>query len=288
MKKPAYDSCVMKDPDGTVLCTVGLKKARWYVSKNLAVWLEKEEQEGGDYQQIQLLFEPKRKKNTENTTCEQRPGGQATSYNQSLKENRCFVCGDDDAGYMRHYVVPYSYRRRFPVQYKTHLPHDVVITCPACHVRAEQASAARQRDLEDAARRDAALPPGSERPEICDRGKNAIRSAALALRKRRQELPAGRIAECENLVRQWADAELTEDVLERAAGLETRRPNPAFVSGVDLVVQSLLQSDDHDDCDGDRLADFVRDWRRHFVETMHPRHLPVGWSIDAPVQSDPR
>ena len=37
-KKPLYDNIVMSDPQGNVLATVSIKKAQWYVRKNLAQW----------------------------------------------------------------------------------------------------------------------------------------------------------------------------------------------------------------------------------------------------------
>ena len=48
------------------------------------------------------------------------------------KENRCCVCGS--AGeYLRHSVVPHCYRQYFPAPMKSHLSHDIVLMCQACH-----------------------------------------------------------------------------------------------------------------------------------------------------------
>lgn len=33
----------------------------------------------------------------------------------------------------------------------------------------------------------------------------------------------------------------------------------------------------------EEIGEFVRLWRRHFVESMSPRFLPEGWSVDYPV-----
>ena len=30
----------------------------------------------------------------------------------------------------------------------------------------------------------------------------------------------------------------------------------------------------------EKLEEFIKMWRTHFVETMKPQYMPVGWSID--------
>jgi hypothetical protein len=39
--------------------------------------------------------------------------------------------------------------------------------------------------------------------------------------------------------------------------------------------QIVKQLDTHE-----KIEDFVRMWRKHFVETMNPPYMPEGWSID--------
>ena len=42
LKKPMYDNIEMYGPDGIMLCTIGKKKANWYVNKKgLAVWSDR-------------------------------------------------------------------------------------------------------------------------------------------------------------------------------------------------------------------------------------------------------
>ena len=41
MKKPMYDNVRLLDPQGELLSTISLKKAKWYARKELAVWTDK-------------------------------------------------------------------------------------------------------------------------------------------------------------------------------------------------------------------------------------------------------
>jgi hypothetical protein len=31
------------------------------------------------------------------------------------------------------------------------------------------------------------------------------------------------------------------------------------------------------------ISQFIVDWRKHFIDTVNPRHMPTGWRIDNPV-----
>ena len=151
LKRPMYDNIEMYDPDGVLLCTIGKKKAHWYVSKKgLAVWKtpltgenDKNGSNPGKAPSIQLLFTPKNSKNKENDNSN---GTEETQdeihpnrvYNSSHKRNICVACGSS-IGLMRHYVVPYSYRRLLPTKFKSHLPHDIVLLCMDCHMCADHA-----------------------------------------------------------------------------------------------------------------------------------------------------
>jgi len=174
-KSPMYDNIEMMDPQGQLLATISLKKAHWYIRKQLAKWTIPDTT-------IQLLFTPKA-----------HSGG---GYEKSIKNNICVGCGSDEF-HMRHYVVPYAYRTRLPKRYKTHLSHDVVILCPDCHLHCEHETHLRMNALEDA------------RPEECysasyvDRHLHRIRSAALALLRWKDKLPQDKVEEYDALVRSY-------------------------------------------------------------------------------------
>ena len=282
MNKPMYDNILMQDPEGNPLATISLKKAKWYCKKDLADWIVRPPKEDATTTEesvpqsiLQLRFMPVNRMDPEQSV-----------YNTSTKANHCVVCGAEEH-YMRHYVVPFCYRTLFPDAYKTHLSHDVVLTCMECHIRSEQHVQRRKQRLERALRTD----PTTAAPHRIDRARMTLAKQALALRKRRTQMPATRIAECEAAVRDFhglpADAELSDELLQRTAEMEYTSPNPRYIPGATLVVQPLLDAYERDGHD-QGLAAFVREWRTFFLQTMQPHYLPKGWSVDNPVHCDKR
>jgi hypothetical protein len=304
MDRPMYDNILMKDPDDNLLCTIALKKANWYVKKNLAFWKDDKKRDC-----IKLLFRPdipeqKQQElsadsdndNTHNNNT------MLNMYNQTVKANCCVVCGHDQ-DYMRHYVIPFCYRTLFPESYKTHLPHDIVLVCSKHHVTAGKKYFKRMKKIEDALRTD----PETAPPELLDKRVHQIQSSAKALLHFKDKMPLDRIAAYESLLCEWyelpqpqetetstgnsdddtaattttAPTTLTTAQLQTASELESRRPNPKFISGPTLVMESLKNDDE-------AMGAFVREWRSFFFDTMQPQFLPTGWSVDSPVQCDTR
>lgn len=274
MKNPMYDNIIMKDPEGEILSTIGMKKAQWYIRKKLAVW----EDDDMSTKCIRLNFAPNKteaqtkeaKRNMkrdgvidDQNDCHEKGMG---TYQQSIKSNRCVVCGNEK-DYRRHYIVPYCYRTHFPERFKTHLPHDVVILCPTCHVRAQELSTERMKELEDSLRRihanhDPIQMSLSAQPSLVQESLHQVRNAACALLRWREQLPSQRVMEYESLVRQYyenpspssssdtlplsssvrpllRDDDITVDHLRALSQMETRIPNPHYIPGSELVAREL-------------------------------------------------
>jgi len=259
------------------------------VRKNLATWTTTNNDE------IQLLFQPEQSTNAPSTTSNY---NNLRQYNASIKQNCCVGCGAEQ-NYMKHYIVPFSYRTLFPDHFKTHLPHDICILCPDCHLNAQQESHHRMHQLEREERLRCAhkLHPTSHQPERVDSYRHKVQSAATALLDWRHKLPPATIDGYERLIQEWGQQhqanEPLEQLLQTARQLQSRSPNPHYVSGAALVVDSLKNKNNNNVSssvlfDEEALAEFVRDWRRHFLQVVRPHHLPTGWSVDAPVQSDRR
>jgi hypothetical protein len=261
LKSPMYDNILMMDPQGQVLSTISYKKAVWYVDrKHLAKWT--------GASTIQLLIQPRGRSND--------------AYNTTPKQNICVVCGSS-GHVMRHYIVPYAYRSLLPQKYKSHQSHDICILCPTCHLYAEQVYQERMNRLEESLRTD----PSTAAVTITDHHLQRVKSVALALSRQIDRLPPDRVREYQSLVRQQLqihqDQALTQQELQQALQLECRLPNPNYASGATLVVESLVKHQQSPEEAHGRIADFVRDWRHFFVESLQPRHLPAGWSINSPV-----
>lgn len=255
MKSPMYDNIRMLDPDGRDVRSISTKKARWYVNKQLAEWTTPSS--------IQLLFEPRGRDSND-------------TYAVTPKRNICVACGSSDH-IMRHYVVPYAYRSLLPEKYKSHQSHDIVILCPKCHLYCEQSYREQMNELEEDLRTD----PSTAVVDQVDPHKQHVRSAALALLRWKEKLPENRIEEYDTVVRDHlgviSNQALSEEQLQQAIDVEYRVPNPNYISGAELVANDLMQGGH------DKIADFVKEWRTFFLETVQPRHLPHGWQVDAPV-----
>jgi hypothetical protein len=309
MNKKMYDNILMNDPDDNLLCTIALKKANWYVNKKLAFWKDDQKRDC-----IKLLFRPnvpapKQQEGDGDGDVDGRDNenNNVNTYNQTIKANCCVICGHDQ-DYMRHYVVPFCYRTLFPQNFKTHLPHDIVLVCANHHVKAGRKYHKRMQRIEDDLRTD----PETAAPELIDKRVHQIRSSATALLKFRDKLPLDRIADYESLLCEWYelpqpqpqpqpqptatandgddDTTITTDPppillttaqLQTASELESRRPNPKYISGPTLVMESFNSDDE-------AMADFVREWRSFFFDSMQPQFLPTGWSVDSPVVCDSR
>lgn len=119
MRTQTYSNCLMLACDGTPMCRCGLKRARWYLSKNLAVIVEEEPFV------IRLLFEAKGL------------GKHNKPYYLQVMQNRCVVCGKME-NLSLHHCIPRCFRKYFPSEYKEHSSHDVLLLCLECHSRYEK------------------------------------------------------------------------------------------------------------------------------------------------------
>jgi hypothetical protein len=249
------------------------------------------------------------------------PNGRTNATDQyylAEKANRCAVCGDTHQ-YLRHSVVPPTYRQHFPEAMKSHLSHDIVLLCVPCKQTINSAVHARMVQL--ARRFDAPLEGGGEASSprfTSDERKGHVRSAARALLKNHAVMPPFRVREHVHAVRTYlgkADgAMVTEQELRELSGLQVRHQVEGYVAHAETVVNKLFRGEktvktlfrgatgraaDGDGCSGSgegegeevsgemagwrALERFVREWRAHFVAHMKPRHLPPHWCVDARV-----
>lgn len=125
----------------------------------------------------------------------------------------------------------------------------------------------------------------SSQAELLDRQIHRVRSAATALLRWRDKLPERKKTEYEDTITAWSGGSLSPEILQKASELESRRPNPNYVSGPTLIIATYSLDSPNEE---EAIAAFVREWRQHFVDVLRPKYMPVGWSVDAPVQSDKR
>src|SRR6516225_9795332 len=128
LKSPQYENCEVFSPDGQLMFRCCQKKANWYLRKNLGTKLSDQPL------RIQLNFVPKG------------VGHIDDPYFLQIMQNRCVVCGEEK-DLNRHHIVPYCYRKFFPVCLKEHRSYDVMPLCLPCHRLYEDHALELKREL---------------------------------------------------------------------------------------------------------------------------------------------
>ncbi|TSO25215.1 Exonuclease 3'-5' domain-containing protein 2 [Bagarius yarrelli] len=257
-KSPLYDNCFLHAPDGQPLCTCDKKKAKWYLDKGIGELVSEEPFI------VRLLFEPSG-----------RPDSQKDYY-LTAKENLCVVCGKAES-YIRKNIVPHEYRRHFPPEMKDHNSHDILLLCTSCHAASNVYDGFLKQLLAD----EFSAPQGCEEGVrmLEDSDRRRVRSAARALVIANDNMPASRREELLSVVHAYFcedsdQKDVTEEMLQTAANLETRIFNENYVPHGLKVVQAYAES-------GLRgLIELERRWRQHFLSSMQPNFLPPLWSVD--------
>jgi ribonuclease D len=145
---PLYNNIELMAPDGTVIARIDQRKAQWYIDAGAVDVLSGPElrkgskaEDGSSLQQLRMKQQPKGL------------GHAGDSFHLGLKLNKCVVCGVDwdscasVGGISRCYIIPHAYRQYFPLAAKSYTSHDVVLTCAACHRKADVSSAAMVKML---------------------------------------------------------------------------------------------------------------------------------------------
>jgi exonuclease 3'-5' domain-containing protein 2 len=245
-----YGNWHMLAPTGELLARCDDKRANWYVSRGLATQL--------DDRTIKLTFVP--------------GGGIEKSnipYMLEEKANICVVCGSEHE-LTRHHVVPYQYRKEFPLEYKSKSSYDVLPLCIDHHEEYETHAQVYGRKLEE----DLGLEVGiaTFRPE--DRELMRLRGFANALMVNKSKIPTDRVEFMEQaLIGKFGHANvqvvLDETKQPHAQGDPDRKHNV-------LIVRAVMEKN--------ALQGFVEGWRQHFIDTMQPKFLSPLWTVTQPIE----
>ena len=239
----------MLAPSGVLLARCDDKRANWYVERGLAVQL--------DERTIQLTFTPQ--------GGEDRPN---IPYMLEEKANVCVVCGVEHE-LTRHHVVPYQYRREFPLAYKSKSSYDVLPLCIEHHEEYEEQAQIYGRKLET----DMGIVPEVVRFTPEDRKIVMLRGFATALQSN-HPIPPERVDFMKQaLIDKFGHAD-AKTILE-----SVRTPHPQADPNRKhsvLVVRAVLEKD--------ALQEFVQGWRQHFIDTMQPKFLSPLWTVTQPME----
>jgi len=264
-------------PDGTHMFTCGEKKATWYLERDLA----KRTADG----KIMLTFEPKGN------------GFEANEvFGKSVREAICVVTGEPD-GLQRHHIVPYCYRTYFPEKYKSKNHHDVVLINHERHSEYEQ-KATKYKDV--IARMFDVKTITEFNMEYTFKLREIGRSNAILLSTIHSLFKTyGKITQEVKLQKLQQIADITELPFETVCGFSYIQLYKFYLILKDehaeeqyQFKQTHRQEYDHGyhvvqklDTE-EKMVEFVKLWRTHFIETMKPKFMPNGWSIDFRIKTN--
>jgi len=264
-------------PNGTHMFTCGEKKAAWYLDRDLA----KRTADG----KIMLTFEPK-------------GNGFETNeiFGKSVREAICVVTGVDD-GLQRHHIVPYCYRTYFPEQYKSKNHHDVVLINHERHSEYEQ-EATKYKDV-ISKMYDVKTITEANMEYTCKLREIGKPNAILLSTLHSLFKTHGKIS-------QQVKLEKLQTISE---GIGLPFETVCNFNYIQLYKMYLLLKEGHSkeqyefkqnhrqeydhgyhlvqklDTE-EKIIDFVKLWRKHFINTMKPKFMPTGWSIDFRIKTN--
>lgn len=230
----------MLDPSNKPLAFCSKERIEWYLRKGLAEIVDH-----SDYYTIRLFNSPSDRDYESNPLI------------LVPMENKCVCCGSEE-NLTRHHVVPKCFRKHFPINYKNHFNHDVLILCDSCH---KKYTVIFQKYIES-------MTEFKNDKETIIKYKE-IKGLAYRL-IRDKSLSSEEINGFRDQIKEYSGNE------DPVCFLNNFVPDEV-VRWARSVVNKLVTSSD--------FEDFIRGWRSHFVETMNPEYLPKEWKIENPVKN---
>lgn len=237
-----YDNIKLLSPSGKVVALIDKKTANWYVKHKLGLQ--------SDGNSITLLFEPRNRSRVDDP------------FYLTPRENKCVVCGTSE-DLTRHHVVPRFFRRHFPIRLKASSNHDVLAACVLCH-RAYCV-------FEEEFKKELAAEFGldiSGKPLGLD--PNLIKAASIIRTcLERGKTNSARVSFAKSFFRLCPNP--SQRVIEEIAFII----NLEQETNLGKAIVEILGPDNDK-----ALIEFSKRWRRHFVTSMQPKHLPAFWDTE--------
>lgn len=195
---------------------------------------------------FQLSFEP----NGEGKAC-------LPYYTQNV-EARCVVCGSNTS-LTKHHVVPYIFRSRLDIKYKARNHHDVLLVCIDCHEKYENHAHLLKKDLAQKT----GLPYDGVVSEAFKQNIRILKACKLL-----EKIKTG--------VVKGVPAEKIKMFEMLAAQVPEKEPYVESNAWANKIVASL----DSDE----KVHEFIKLWRQHFIDHMQPAYLPAHWDVQHPLE----
>ena len=266
-----YENWKVYHPNGRHMFTCGGKKAKWYLDRNLA--------ENIGNGEIMLNFEPNGEGFKDNE-----------EFGRSIREVRCVVTGID-YDMQRHHIIPYCYRTYFPDKYKSKNHHDVVLMNHDIHSDYER----HATEFKDQLAVEYGIKTITEYNKAYsqllreyNRDKTITLSKLISIfrgYKKMNNIKVQQnledIADALNFSHKFIKSlnyiqlyklyvELKKIYAYELQNFQERHRR-FYDHGYHLV--NKLNTEE-------KIENFVKLWRKHFIETMQPQYMPEGWSIN--------
>ena len=243
-----YGNYRVLSPKGDLIFLSTKKRADWYLSRDLAKWVEE------DPPTIQLTFVPNGQ------------GQKDDVYSLGLKDNKCVVCAEDNLEVLtKHHIVPSEYRKHFPNEIKDHNSHDIVPICIDCHAEYEEkhANILKYKIGENY---NAPYKGINEDKYLLY---TACRHANL-IKDKADQIPQERIdALMETIYKFYGSYDISREEMQDLRSIDSSK---IIYTNTELHGQLVVS----------RIVDyqeFVETWRQDFVNVMSPKYLPDGWEV---------
>ena len=260
------------NPDGHHMFTCGERKAMWYLDKDLAAHTDEKNT-------IMLTFVPKGYGFDENEV-----------FGLAGREIKCVVTGEME-GLQRHHIVPYCYRTHFPEEYKSKNHHDVVLVTYKIHEDYERKAFDYKNHMSELY----GVPTLNElnleytkllSSHSSDKVKmlskfhaifknyhsipNKVVLDNLKAVSEHTEIPYNKVTSF-NYIQLYKLYLLLRERHEEEFNTFKETNRLRFDHGFHIV----SKLDTHE-----KKEEFVKMWRTHFIETMNPPYMPLGWSVE--------
>lgn len=258
-------------PNGTHMFTCGEKKAKWYLDRKLA--------KRTDNGKIMLNFEPKGEGFNSDEI-----------FGKTVREAICVVTGIPD-NLQRHHIVPYCYRTYFPIKYKSKNHHDVVLINHEKHSDYE-VQATLYKDV--IAEMYGVKTINELNMEYTHKLREIGRDSAILLntihsifkthKKISYEVKLKKL----KIIVEYTGIPL--ETLSKYNYIQLYKLFRLIKKEHDETVYKFKNENRKNYDHGyhvvqkldteEKIKKFVKLWRIHFIKTMKPKFMPVGWSVD--------
>lgn len=241
LKRNLYENCCVRNMQGVIIFYCSLKRANWYLKRNLAAKLN------NDPLDIQLNFETKGQ------------GHLGDDFYLQHRKNICTVCGIGK-DLTRHHIIPICYRRHMNPEVKDHSFHDILLLCYICHDTYERYADSFKLELS----KEYNAPLNGIYDNKKFNSLMSVRADANSLIKHWDFIPNDR----KNILINRMKKTLNTDKIDLQSLSEINVEAFEVKTHGKIVVGRLTN-----------LQIFLQRWRRHFLESMSPKFLPEFWSI---------